>query len=128
MILQLYTDDLETREELVDLYLQSGLFKESIHECTQIVLRVPDRISAHVTWGTALYKKSRFLKAGEKFLYAINNGSEDAFAYLYMVLIKVRSKNFAAHITEAETIRKILTHFKVKGIDARAGPFADSAA
>jgi len=31
-------------------------------------------------------------------------------------------------ITEREPIRKILAHMKDKGIDARAGPFADSAA
>jgi len=31
-------------------------------------------------------------------------------------------------LTEREPIRKILAHLKAKGIDARAGPFADSAA
>jgi len=31
-------------------------------------------------------------------------------------------------VTERDHIRKILAHLKAKGIDARAGPFADSAA
>jgi hypothetical protein len=33
-----------------------------------------------------------------------------------------------AFITGAEPIEKILAHLKEKGIDARVGPFADSAA
>jgi len=31
-------------------------------------------------------------------------------------------------ITEREPIRKIIAHLKGKGVEARAGPFADSAA
>jgi hypothetical protein len=33
-----------------------------------------------------------------------------------------------AFITGSEPIEKILSHMRAKGIDARAGPFADSAA
>jgi hypothetical protein len=33
-----------------------------------------------------------------------------------------------ACITGSEPIEKILSHMRAKGIDARAGPFADSAA
>jgi len=32
-----------------------------------------------------------------------------------------------AFITEGEPVRKILEHLRRKGIDARAGPFADPA-
>jgi hypothetical protein len=39
-----------------------------------------------------------------------------------------RELKIVAFITSSEPIEKILSHMRAKGIDARAGPYADSAA